>query len=157
MAPDANTRGGAQPAGGGGQPASQPRLPSMRVLWFGILAGPIAWSLHLNVSYFIASLPCNTTFGGSSIAGIPVVDVVLALVGLALALVILAAAHGAWEGRRAIAQIPSEGGTRTDRDVPDPWSRAGFMSLIGLTLSALFLVAILVASVTLFYLHPCTR
>lgn len=39
---------------------SVPNPPSVARLWFGFLAGPIGWALHLNASYAAVPYVCGT-------------------------------------------------------------------------------------------------
>jgi hypothetical protein len=106
-------------------------------LWFGLLGGAVAWSLHLIISYSLVLPIC--LFGG---------EILLHLVSLVLAAVCAAALFFAWKALRRSGQPMSavlEGEGR----------REGFMALLGVVASALFLVAVIVAWVPVFFIGPC--
>lgn len=106
-------------------------------LWFGVLAGPAAWLLHLNVSYALVRYVCASGAGW--------------LLHLAtLAMVALAAAGGivALRSWRKVGEPKMTGGGGT-------LGRTRFMSIGGLALSAFFLFVILMAWLPDLILSPC--
>ena len=107
-------------------------------LWFGILAGPLAWTVHLLLSYALLSLACSTGLGWILHA---VTLLTAALTGWA-GLV----AHRAWQRHRA----DPRDGVRGPRS---GWRR--FMALAGVVMSALFFAAILLEGLPVAILSPC--
>ena len=117
-------------------------------LWFGVLAGPIAWSVHLLVSYTLVTLVCKAGFHGSMILGVSGVGVLVAFVTLMPALVTLYAgtvAYRTWRRTGGGALIAAD-----QRDEP-----SSFLALSGVVLSGLFFLAIVLAAVPAFVLPPC--
>lgn len=107
------------------------------VLWFVVLAGPVAWMLGLNVEYALVRVACAK--GSMLYLHLP-----------SLATLLLAVAGGAvgWrEWRRAGREWPGEeGGTL---------SRTRFMLALGVLGSGLFGLTILAQWVTKLFLDPC--
>jgi hypothetical protein len=106
-------------------------------LWIGILAGPIAWAADLTVSYALVPWVCASRQ--------------ISLLHLITLLSILAVAAGAWVSwlgfQHAREDLPGDGGR--------PRQRARFMAVIGLTSSALFLLAILAGEMPRLVLDAC--
>jgi hypothetical protein len=104
-------------------------------LWAGLLAGPVAWALHLQTSYSITPFFHGT---GST----------LALYLVTLAALVIAAAGGliSWRNwQRAGAAWPSgEGGVI---------ARSRFMAVSGMIVSAYFFVTILAQAVPIMMLR----
>lgn len=109
----------------------------LAVLWFGLVAGPAAWFMHLNVSYSLVRLICRT--------GEIWLLHVATLATLALAALGVWAAWRSWAiaGRSVINRA---GGTM---------ARSRFMALGGIVLSGFFLVVILLAWLPGLMLDPC--
>lgn len=107
-------------------------------LWFGMLAGPIAWSVRLLVSYPLVPVACAR--GG---------DLLLHLVTLATALVALAAGLVSWRRWRRAGETGQAGaGERRRRD--------RFMALFGVFSSGFFFLVILVEGSMVFLVSACT-
>jgi hypothetical protein len=114
------------------------RSPSGIVaLWTGVLAGPLAWMLGLNLQYALVLVACS---GGSML-----------LLHLVSVVTLAMAAGGAWiawrEWGRAGREVPGEGGGT----IP----RSRFMAAVGLLGSLFFSGVILAQWVGSFFLHPC--
>jgi hypothetical protein len=64
---------GAQTAGAGGVFERLPRERRVGLLprWFGLLAGPVAWSAHLLVGLILVSAGCGAGYGGFSLFHLP--------------------------------------------------------------------------------------
>jgi nicotinamide riboside transporter PnuC len=107
------------------------------VLWFAVLAGPLAWMLGLNAQYSLVRVACAR-------------DNMLYLHAVSILTLLLAASGGwvAWrEWRRTGRAWPDEqGGTM---------ARSRFMVALGLLGSALFTLAILAQWVASLFLNPC--
>jgi len=114
---------------------NEPR--GIALLWIGGLAGPLAWFLHQQVSYGLATLNCAAT----------ATLVLHAMTAVAL-LIALAGAGIAWMSwRRTGGEWPA----RSDGTV----ARSRFMALGGLLLSALFFLVIVAQGLPNFFLSPC--
>ena len=107
------------------------------VLWFAVLAGPLAWMLGLNAEYGLVRVACAKD---SSLS--------LHLVSLATLLLALAGGWVAWrEWSRAGREEPGEAGGV----IP----RTRMMAVLGLMASALFALAIVLQWTASLFFHPC--
>lgn len=106
-------------------------------LWFGLLAGPLAWFLHLNVSYSLVRLICLQ--GGRG------------LIEIATLTSLLLAAAGVWVALRSWRRI----GRPEVTTGSGSFGRSRFMAAGGLGLSGFFFLVILVAWLPGLFLNPC--
>ena len=128
-------------------PSTDPSLPSMErrdvLLWLGLLAGPIAWYLHEQLSYMLAPSACAA---GS--------HAFLHLVTLGTLLLAAAGAAVAWGRWKALPEGSTERGeTREEAET----SRARFMALAGMTSCAAFALIILADEIPNLVLGVCDR
>lgn len=106
-------------------------------LWTGILAGPVAWSSDLAVSYALVKWSCLARRE----------DVLHLVTAGALALV-AGGAVVAWSAfQRTRGDRPEDGG--------DPRQRARFMAMLGLASSAFFAVATVALAIPWWVLDAC--
>ncbi len=106
-------------------------------LWFGMLAGPVSWFLHLNVSYALVRKICET--GDIWLLHLTtLVTLVPALAGVAVA----------WLSWRRLREPKVTTG-------PGTLGRSRFMALGGLGLSGFFALTLLVAWIPDFLIEPC--
>lgn len=119
------------------QTASQSRLTGALALWFGLLAAPLAWTLHLFISYGLVPVTCDR---GSKL--------LLGVVTGAAAIISVAAAWVSWRiwQRTRMDSTTELGGVR---------GRDAFLGLAGAALSLLFLALILVEGIPDIFLDPC--
>ena len=96
-------------------------------LWFALLAGPLAWTGHELLSYMLVKVACST--------GLGVLEHLVTLGALAVA------AAGAHVGMRIRAGSP-----------PDP---PEFVANVAVTISGLFVFAILMEAIPDIVLNPC--
>lgn len=128
-------RGGSEQ---GGRPARTPVGPGPAGLWYGVLAGPVGWALHLQASYVLVPHVCAGSGGALALH-------------VAAALTLLVAASGLWpavrnwralgDGRR-LTEGGREGGGR-------------WMALCGIILSLYFSLVIAAETLPVFLVHPC--
>ena len=117
--------------------AADVRWLSPLPLWTGILAGPVAWSLDLGISYAIVKWACIARR-----------EDVLAIL-TAAALTMVAAGSGvSWAALRHTRDDRPEDGGR-------PRQRARFMALLGLASSAMFALAIVAMAIPWWVLDAC--
>jgi hypothetical protein len=116
-------------------------LVSRPALWFGLLAGPIAWSLRLLISYPLVPVACAQ--GASSL---------LHLVSALFLLVALAGGAVAWWSYRQLRAKE-----RSGRGGADDWTmeRTRFMVLLSLLVSGLFALVIVAEWLPVFFTDPC--
>lgn len=114
-------------------PESSPRL------WFAMLAGPIAWSAHLLLSYALVPIACDTGWAFLLV----VVTAITALVALA----------GAFVSRR----LPQSGASETaDARLTNASERMRFIVYAGFLSGTFFAVVIVVQGLPIFFLDPCS-
>lgn len=109
-------------------------------LWFGTLGAPMAWFVHLIVVYVLVPVTCAI----SGPVGMYVASVALVTVALAGGYVALESWREMSEEERGNLVGEMEG------------TRKGFMIYGGLLASGVFLLAILLAIIPIFFLDPCT-
>lgn len=119
--------------------APTPRLATVLLATFG---GPIAWSLHLGICYFLVALDCATEWNGSPWA-IGIATLLLALAAIATGML----AYRRWEGGRK----RDESEASLDR----PMAYGGFLWLLGMMLSGLFALVIILAGLSPIFLPTC--
>jgi hypothetical protein len=106
--------------------------------WTGLLAGPLAWVLQLQVAYVLVPWACAHDRQSISLHVVTIVSLLLTAVGALISL---------REWRRKGREWPGPGGGK----IP----RSRFMAVLGLFMSAFFFLVILVQGLASFILHPC--
>jgi hypothetical protein len=118
------------------EPARHHHLPSVG-LWFGVLAGPLAWAVHLGLSYLWETTRC--------VNGLSMADLFLHGTSLVTLLIVVAAGFIAWSIFRDTASW---------EDVPHT-ERVRFMALSGVLLNVAFGAVIVVGALPVFFLEHC--
>lgn len=106
-------------------------------LWFGILAGPLAWAFDEGVSYALVPHACSTGH-----------QYVLHIVTIISFAIVIA---GLFVARRAQSRIPSP----TSLDGGSTLDRSRFMALLGMASSSVFILVIIAQTIPRFILSPC--
>lgn len=107
-----------------------------------VLGGPILWSLHLFLCYFLVVIECSTGWRGAD-------------VGIILATLLLAAASVATSWR-ARARWHDLGGRQPwDEALSNPAGRGGFLWMLGFLLGAVFAFFIALAGVSTLFVQTC--
>lgn len=114
---------------------NEPR--GIALLWVGVLAGPLAWFLHQQVSYVLATLTCSDA-ATLVLHVMTAVALLIALAGVGIAWMNWRRTGGEWSARG--------GGTV---------ARSRFMALAGFLLSALFFLVIVAQGLPNFFMSPC--
>jgi hypothetical protein len=112
------------------------------LVWYGLLAAPLAWAVQLALGYFLQDAGCPPASSGD-VWGIDVSAFSVVVLAVC-AVVALAGIVAAWVSLRAATG-----------DV-DPRGRRRFMAVAGLLGSALFLLAIALSAVAFVPLSSCT-
>ena len=107
------------------------------VLWFGFVGGPLAWYLHLNISYALVRLICAT---GDTL--------LLHLTTLATLALAVAALVVAWLSWRRLRQPEVTTGSGT-------LGRSRFLAVGGIALSGFFALILIAAWIPDFLIDPC--
>jgi hypothetical protein len=111
-------------------------------LLVGFLGAPVAWALHLAVSYLLVTLDCNSAWDGARTA------IVLATVGFAAAA--LGAGALGWRGWKRVR------GQMLPGELLDPMRIRGFLTLSGVLMAVLFTGAIILAGMSPLILPMCS-
>jgi hypothetical protein len=128
--------------------ATQEIEVSRGALWFGLLGGAIAWTLHLMLAYVVAEFGCVGRWGERSYQGITLVAWLEVALTVTTALAAGAATFVAYRiHRRLSSEAAAESATvAAERNIA--W--AGFLT------SGLFTLVILFESIPiLYYLQHC--
>jgi hypothetical protein len=118
------------------------------LLWFGVLAAPLAWTAQVIIAPDVAEILCYPGAehsGRALVYGVALESFLFALTAV-VALVGLAGIVVSWRCLRALKSNPD--GT--------PAHRATWMALAGVLVSSLFTIAIVVGFIPLFFLNACT-
>lgn len=127
------------------QPNTEQILIHPGPLWFGLLAGPVAWGTQLLVDYYLSSLICAHRFAGDRVAGQSWFTVGILLMSLLAAALTIAAGLTAWYYWR---RSPGRDDSGAD-------GAGGFLALSGLLLCSLFLLLIVVSTIPVFVSSQC--
>ncbi|WP_158550704.1 hypothetical protein [Geodermatophilus sp. TF02-6] len=119
------------------------------LLWFGVLGGGVAWSLHTIVDWGIEDTVCRS--GHDEVLGIPLRPVlaVLALLFLVVSVASTVVAHRLW---RSLDGAPADGQVQALRQ-----QRAAFMAVIGLVADVLFTIMLVMSLVAVFVIPVCAE
>ncbi|HYG65186.1 MAG TPA: hypothetical protein VEL74_21575 [Thermoanaerobaculia bacterium] len=107
------------------------------MLWAGVMAGPLAWALHQQVSYMLVPTACAKGTEG-----------MLHLVTLAALLMAAAGALISWRSWKRLPEGSTEMGDAQD-------TRRRFMALWGLVLSLAFSLVIVAGEIPNWFLGAC--
>jgi hypothetical protein len=108
-------------------------------LWAGIVLAPLAWSVHLSVSYFLAGVVCHRPW-----------NLALPAASILLAGVALIGARFAWRNYTATGREWPQG------DLDGVLIRSRFLAVGGLLLSALSVLLIFAQTIPMLVLSPCS-
>lgn len=122
-------------------------------LWFGLLGGPIIYSVHFLTVYLLAEAACMADLLRYRLLGLEAISfwvVVLTLVAAALTGYGTWLAYHTWRATRdPVGHVVEQGGGQEQR------SYQPFMAFIGLWLSGLFTVIILLTGLPALFLVLC--
>ena len=131
------------------------------LLWFAVLGGAVAWTVHLLVGWGLEEIACSPASAGPDVLGLSL-TLWIGAITAALAAVTVAAGLLAYRFWRQAGAADPNTHIEPGRGDPEPerlvrGGRTGFMALFGLAANALFLLIIVYGGVSLLLLHPCTR
>lgn len=117
------------------------------LLWYGVLGGAVAWSLHTVVDWGIDETVCRS--GHDTIGAIPLSALLagLTLLFLVLALLSMGIAFRQW---RRLKDAVTEDAVEALR-----LRRAGFMALVGFAANVTFVLMLAASTVAVFVLPAC--
>lgn len=118
------------------------RNAGLRMQWTGVLAGPLAWGLHMQVNYSLVPWVC--AHGG---------EILIHLVTILALLITALGAFSAWRGLKDAGAAGAEAKANDSGQLP----RARFMGILGLFTSAMFFLVIIAQEIPSYFFHPCQR
>ena len=117
------------------------------LLWFGVLGGSVAWSMHMLVDWGIDETVCRS--GHDAIGAVPLSALLQGLVPLFLVVSLLSTAVAFRLWRRLKDAV-------TEDDVEALRLRlAGFMALVGFAANVTFVLILAATAVAVFILPAC--
>ena len=134
--------------------ANAPVRVGLAPLWFGLLGGPVAWTLQLLIDYPLVAHYC---FPDAAKRVVPTIDSlhllvsIVSLLALGVAIAALVTANRSW--RESGGAFGSERSELTE-GAPPP-GRVRFMSLAGILASGLTIVGIVIHGGFVLLLAPC--
>lgn len=108
----------------------------LMLLWFAVLAGPLAVALNMGAGYALVKWSCATGHAG-----------VLTAISAAALAVALAGAWAGWRCREQLRDATEYGGRIVDRSY--------FVALVGIGLSLLTALVVVMQAYPHFVLSPC--
>jgi hypothetical protein len=122
-----------------------PLSPRSFALWFGVLAPPLAWGIHLVLGDLIFELGCSPGVGGAAIMRLSLETWALIETVLAGLITVAAGATalGAWRKLRTTSN-----GTA--------WNRAHAMALAGMGSACIYLALVAYGFLAPFLLNRCS-
>lgn len=128
-----------------------PNRPSSRALWFGLLSGPIIWTVQFLAVYLLVEVACQAGILRGSFLGMETISFLVVLLTVAS---LIGVAYGGFFSYRNYQQVGGHGiFQRQNLDRSPAW----FMALSGLALSLLFGLLILMMGIPAVVLAPCVR
>jgi hypothetical protein len=117
------------------------------LLWFGVLGGAAAWSLHTLVDWSIDETVCRS--GSTEVAGVPMKPllVVTTLAFLLIAVVSCVVAWRQWHVLRAAEGSDDVSALRLQR--------ASFMALVGFAADVVFVLILICTAIAVFVFPVC--
>jgi amino acid permease len=123
---------------------SQREARGSAALWFGVLAGPAAWSIQVLIGYSAEEIACSSGSQTDELAGIGIETLIIAV-------------NAALTAITFIALVVSFRRYQHDRrGDPTTGARATWMGLAGVMVSALFLVVLVSGFAPMLFLTTCT-
>lgn len=118
-----------------------------RSLWFGLLSGPIVYSLYFVIGYFFAEATCRADLLRYTVWG---------LEAISFWIIVLTVVAAAITGYSTVVAIRNWRRTRADDESPRPErSYVPFMAFVGAWLSGIFTLHILLSGVPVLFLVVC--
>jgi len=116
-------------------------------MWVGVFAAPAAWTVQHVVGLQLQFAQCHDNTRGPAY-GVPVDTLSIAVTAVAAVIAVGGelAALAAWRSTR-----------ENDDSDPPPEGRIHFMSIIGITVSPLFLAIILMSGLGIVFLPDCVQ
>jgi hypothetical protein len=129
-----------------------------RVLWQGLLAGPVLYALYFITVYLLAEAACHAGLLAGTLGGLPLISVTVLVITLAAALCTLInglSNYRRWRMRQRQPAGDRPAISEVEYATANPETAVNFMVFGGLLLSVLFTVMILLTGLPIFTLETC--
>lgn len=145
---------------GGGHPAPERARVSSPALWFGLLGGPVAWSVQTLINLVVAAHGCFPQLEpiGSPVTPIRGIAFVVSLLAVIVCLAATAVAARSWtRTRHEQHEAAGRGGSHAPAAalLETGEGRTRFMALAGVLTSVTFLIVSAVHAAAVFIVLPC--
>jgi hypothetical protein len=130
------------------QPGRRARLAGGLLVWYGVLGGAVAWTVHLLAGWGMDELACAA--GSDHVSAVPLAQAV----GLAVVIPALLTA-----GSLAVAVLVWRRTARAQPTGPDnpSYGRARMLATLGIWANLLFLAIIVLGGIAVVVFPPCQR
>ena len=122
------------------------RLPSARLMWFGVLGAPAAWVTQFLVGLALSEAACNPP-GETRAVSVELIVTLVSAVALAVALLAAASALAVFRATRSAWEESSA----------PPAGRIHFLAIVGLIVAPMMLAIIVLNGIGLIVLDPCRQ
>lgn len=116
-----------------------------RALWFGLLTGPVVYSLHFLIVYLLVEAACRARLPTFTVLGLDSISIGVAIATLIAALITGFSTYSAYHSWRRAR--PSRQGQHENY--------SSLMGLVGLWLSGFFTIVILLTGLPALFLVVC--
>lgn len=129
-----------------------------RILWQGLLAGPVIYALYFITVYLLAEAACQQQFLTGTVSGLPLLSVVVLIITLAAAFCTLInglSNFQRWRQQQQPPTKPTGDVMEIEYETANPETSLTFMAFGGLLLSILFTTMILFTGIPTLVLQVC--
>jgi hypothetical protein len=123
---------------------------SLWALWFGLLAGPLIWSVYFMAGYALVEFACKLGLLRFNLLGLSAVSAII--IGLTL-VALLATLYAGFVAYQKWQRMRRDESDQVDRGRAE--KSPMFMALAGVLLSGLFALLILLTGIPALVLRPC--
>ena len=146
---------------GGAHPAPARNDVSSGLLWFGLVGGPLAWTVQTLVDLALTSHGCYPRLfplAAPMLAGLRGILAIVSVAALIVCIVAALVAMRSWNRTRHEHQSSSGAGEKHGPSaalLETGEGRTRFLALSGLMTSIVFTIAVLAHTVSIFIVGPC--
>ncbi len=134
--------------------ADIPKTDNRWTRW-GLFVGIFIWFVDLNTVYALPSLACTWNWFRFTIAGIPglvIIEALISLISIVLLLLMIRVSWQIWR-KRQVAKLTAESGILQDTEK----DRSALMAFVGLLSNGFFVLFIIATFVPMIALNACAR
>ncbi len=132
-----------------------------RILWQGLLAGPVLYALYFIMVYLLAEAACQQNLFTATVSGLPLRSIFILIITLAVAFCTFVnglSNYRRWREQQAEHRLSGQQQQRQPNGeyaTADPGTSLHFMAFGGLLLSVLFTMMILYTGLPILVLQVC--